>query len=252
MLGNNFFFLEIVHGVTGIEPVADRIDIQIGDFGDVGPLDQHLLFRDKGRDEVGFLVIKMENTLVEVAVHVGIGEEDLGRAGFQDQVQDLGLLQLIHGLGGQDHGAVLLSPGLECPGDVVLDGGIFEEHPGLVDDESFENPGKLVVLDDGIGPVEQVKQQGLDELRIPLHPFELDALEPGKSECVFGIVKEEPELSILGPLVQGLFQGVRKRVLQGRESAQAGINGVDHLDLLEEISLLLVGQVMLPAVMDQQ
>ena len=63
--------------------------------------------------------------------------------------------------------------------------------------------------------MEEVEEQGLDELRILVHPFELDALKAGKSECVLGIVKKESNLPIVRPLVQGFFEGVRKRVPQG-------------------------------------
>ena len=39
----------------------------------------------------------------------------------------------------QDHGGVVLAPGLEGFDDVPLNAGILEEHPRFIDEEGFEN-----------------------------------------------------------------------------------------------------------------
>ena len=69
----------------------------------------------------------MKLLAVQLAVHVRVGEKDLGRGAFENDVEQVGPAQLVERLRGQDHGGVVLAPGLQCLDDVPLDGGVLRK-----------------------------------------------------------------------------------------------------------------------------
>ncbi len=90
-------FLVVVR-VIRIEPIALGIDVEIGDLGEFRRLNQELSFGDKARDELDFGFIQVELATVEIAIHVGIREEDLCGAAFDDYVEDVRALQFVERL----------------------------------------------------------------------------------------------------------------------------------------------------------
>ena len=144
----------------------------------------------------------MKLVLVQLAIHVGVGEENLCCAGFDDDIQNVRLAQLIERLRGEDHRGVLLSPGLEGFDDRALDAGIAEKRPRFINEERFENMRDLAIGDCVVGPVENVKEQRLQNLRVLLHPLKIETLKARKTHSVFRVVEKEPKLSACRPLLE--------------------------------------------------
>src|ERR1700756_324641 len=119
----------------------------------------------------------MKLTAIQVLVHVRIGEEDFGRTALDDNVEQLGTLQLVERLRGENHGSVVLAPGLQGFGDVLLDARIPKKYPRLVDKESLERGGEVAIGNDFIRAVQNVEQERFKQLRIPAHLLEVEALE---------------------------------------------------------------------------
>ena len=84
--------------------------------------DEHLPRRNQTGDQIEFRVVQMERFAVHIAVHLRVGEEDLGRATLGDDVQHARLLQFLDRLRGENHGGLVLAPGLLRLDDVVADG----------------------------------------------------------------------------------------------------------------------------------
>src|SRR6266851_4915781 len=232
MLLESFRPFPVIKGVVCVEPIALRVHFQVRNLGNLMVLDEKLPLRDQRRDEVNFRVVQMKLVLVQRAIHVGIGEENLRRAGFDDDIQNVGLSQLIERLRGQDHRCVLLSPSLEGFDDIALDAGIAEERPRLIDKKCFENVRYLAVGDRVVSSMENVKEQRLQNLRVLFHSLKVEALEARKTHRVFGVVEKEPELSACRPLVEFQGEGARECVGQHSQSSQFRVNAVEIFDLL--------------------
>ena len=108
----------VVERVVGVKPVALAVDVQVRDLGNVRGLDQHLLLGNQGRHQLQLVVVQVKVLAVELAVEVGVGEKNLGAAGFDQDIEDLGFAELIERLGGENQGGVALAPGTEGLGDV--------------------------------------------------------------------------------------------------------------------------------------
>jgi len=152
-------FLVVVR-VVGVQPIALRIDIEVGDFRQLRGLNQELLLRDKPRDQVDFAFVEVELTLVEISVHIGVREKDFRCAAFDNDFENVRALEFVERLRGEDHGGVVLAPSLEGLDDIPLNARILKKHPGFIDKEGFENGGDQAVGDDGIGAVQDVEEQG--------------------------------------------------------------------------------------------
>src|SRR6516225_3207298 len=193
------FPLLVVVGIIAVQPVATAVHMEIGNFGEVGGLDQELAFGDEGRNPLDFSVVQMELAPVQVLIHAWIGQENLGCAALDNDVEQFRSFQLIKRLRGEDHGGVMLTPGFESFGYVPLDARVPEKDPGFVDEERLERGCNLAIRDDLIRPVQDVEKQGLEKLRVPAHLLEIKALEAGKRNGVLGIVKERAKLPAANP-----------------------------------------------------
>ena len=80
----------------------------------------------------------MKGVPVDLAVHIGIRQEDLRRAAFGDDLEHPRFLELLDRLCGQNHRGIVLAPGLLCLHDVLPDGLITDEEPRLIHQENFE------------------------------------------------------------------------------------------------------------------
>src|SRR5437870_13324835 len=98
----------------------------------------------------------MKLARVEIPVHVGVGQEELRRAAFDDYVENVRTAQFVERLRGQNHGGVCFSPGLERLHNVSLNARILQEDPGLVDEESLERRADLAVGDDRVGAMQEI------------------------------------------------------------------------------------------------
>src|SRR5437762_13763294 len=100
----------------------------------------------------------MELTTIEVAVHVGVGEEELRWAAFDNYVEHVRAAQLVERLGGQNHGGVCFPPRLERLDDVSLNAWVLEEDPRLIDKECLECRADLPVGNDCVRAMQDVEK----------------------------------------------------------------------------------------------
>ena len=154
---------------------------------------------DEARDQLDFVFVQVKLTLVEITVHIRIGEEDFCCAAFDDDVEDVGTLEFVERLRRKDHRGIVFAPGLQGLDDIPLDAGVLEEHPGLVDEERFEHRGDLAVGDDRVGPVQDVEEQWFQEFRILAHVLKVEALKRRERNAIFCVVEEESELTAACP-----------------------------------------------------
>src|ERR1700733_11564941 len=227
----------VVVGIVGVKPVAFRIDIEIGDFRKLRRLDQKLLFGDQVRDQLDFVLVQMKLPAVELAIHVGIGEEDLRRAAFDDDVENVRPPELIKRLRGEHHRRVVLAPRLERFDDIALNARVLQEYPGFVDKESLEQRGDLASPDHGVRAVQDVEQQRFEKFGVLAHFLEVKALKARKGNVVFRVIKKEPELPSTGPFREPSCEVMAQRIGEHAQRAQFGIHGVKVLDLMVEVPL---------------
>src|SRR3984893_13171229 len=142
----------------------------------------------------------MELPPIEVPVHIGIGQEDFGRAAFDNYIQHFRPTQLVEGLGRKNHRGVGFSPGLERLDDVPLNARIFQEHPWLIYEKCLEYGADLPVANDGVRPMQDVEQERFENFRVLAHFLEVETLETRKGNRVFRIVEEKSELASACPL----------------------------------------------------
>ena len=195
-----------------------------------------MLLGDEARDELDFVFVQVKLATVEIAVHVGVREEDFGGAAFDDDVEDVRALQFIKGLRREDHGGVVLAPGLEGLDHVPLNGRVLQKHPRFVDEEGFENGGNLPVRDDGVGAMQDVEEQRFQKFRVLAHALEVEALKAGERNRVFGVVEEESELAAAGPFGEAARNVVPQGVRQHAQRAQRRVHRIQVFDLVEEIA----------------
>src|SRR5436190_13217137 len=128
----------------------------------------------------------MKEVTIDIAVDIGIGQETFGRATLDGDTENFGSFEIFGGLGRKKNARVLLAPGLQRFGDVVADDRVFQEAPSFVDDEDFQGRGgadlkvgatEICASVISIGAVEQIEQQGFEELRVGVQALEVDVLE---------------------------------------------------------------------------
>src|SRR5215470_10324822 len=156
----------------------------------------------------------MEPLGVGRSIHAWVCEEHLGRAGLDDYGEQLRAIQIIAGLSCQNQCRVFLAPGLECLDDVALYCAVTKEAPRLIHDNDLERRGAMGSQNCAAGPMQDVEQERLENLRATIHALKIEALEAGKTQVVLAIVKQTSVLTISHPLVQGLSQSAIDDVAQ--------------------------------------
>ncbi len=200
--------------------------------------DEHLPWGQKARDDPKLRVVEMKLFAVQLPVHVRIGQEDLGRAAFRDDLQHAGFFQLLDGLRRQNHGRIVLAPGLLRFDDVVADGGVLDEQPRLVQKKRLEG-GEPFGVDDLVrGAVKNVKQQRFEHVGSAGESFEVERLKGLEGKRVRDVIKYISVLAVLGPLMQPLFQLADDRGKRGYR-ALTGIDDVHVLDGIVELAVFL-------------
>src|SRR6516165_1370645 len=89
--------------------------------------------------------------------------------------------------------------------------------------------------------MEDIKQQGFENLGILIHALEVERLELGQGEIVLDVIEQGGVLPSLNPLAQLFRQTAPQNV---RESEQATLGGVDFpeiADLIVKVALILTG-----------
>ncbi len=76
------------------------------------------------------------------------------------------------------------------------------------------------IRDEMIHAMQDVEEQRLKNLRVGVHPLEVEALKLGKTHSVFGIVKEKAELPAFSPFLQSQRQPTWECVGKHSESPQ--------------------------------
>ena len=67
-----------------------RVDVQVDDLGEIGPLEEHLLPWTEMRDQRRLGLVQMEQVAGPLEVHPGIRQEELRRAALDDRAQQVG------------------------------------------------------------------------------------------------------------------------------------------------------------------
>src|SRR5579863_1766863 len=153
----------------------------------------------------------MKLAAVQLLVHVGIGEENLGRTAFDDHVEQLRTFEFVERLRRQNNGGVVLAPGLEGLDDVLLDAGIAKKNPCLINEECFEHGGDVAIGDNFIRTMENVKKKRFEEFRVAAHLLEVEALKARKGNSVLGVVEEKTKLAAAHPFGKGVGELARQR-----------------------------------------
>src|SRR5262249_7766653 len=211
--------------------------MEIGDFGEFWSLEEKLLFGNQPGDESHFGIVQMKLAAVHLLVHVGISEEDLGRAGFDDDVEEFRTLELVERLRGKNHGGIVLAPGLEGIDDVALNAGVAEKHPNFIDKKGLEDGRDIAIRDDFIRAIENVKKKRFEEFRVAAHLLEVEALKARKGDGVLGVVEEKTELTTAHPFGKGARELARKRVRQHVEGSQRRVERIQIFNLFVQLAV---------------
>src|SRR5205807_232067 len=106
-----------------------------------------------------------------------------------------------------------------------------EEPPCLINEERLERRDCFRVVDESIGPMQNVEKQRFNEFRVTIHSFKVEALEPRQRERVFLVVKDLLVLTAAHPLLQPAGQGLLQGVCQHAQGPQIRRQNVEVLNL---------------------
>src|ERR1700681_2107221 len=185
----------------------------------------------------------MELPPIKVAIHIGIGQQDVVRAACDNYIQHFRRAQLVEGLGRQNHRGVCFSPRLERLDDVPLNARILQKHPCLIYEKCLEYGTDLPVANDGVRSMQDVEQERFENFGVLAHFLEVKTLEPRKGNRVFRIVEEKSELAAACPLCEPVRNPMSQRVCQNSKCSELWVNRIQILDLLVEITFLARFQV---------
>src|ERR1700687_4936961 len=185
----------------------------------------------------------MELPPIEVPIHIGIGQEDFGRAAFDNYIQHFRPAQLVERLGRQNHRGVGFSPRLERLDDVPLNARILQKHPCFIYKKRLEYGTDLPVANDGVRAMQDVEQERFKNFGVLAHFLEVETLEAREGHRVFRIVEEESELAAACPLREPVRNPMSQRVCQNSKRSELWVNRIQILDLLVEIPFLAGFQV---------
>src|ERR1700676_4702764 len=130
----------------------------------------------------------------------------------------------------------MLAPRLEGLDDIPLNAGILQKHPGLVDEEGFEDRGNLPVYDYGVGAMQDVEEQRFQKFRVLAHALEVEALETRERNRVLGIVEEESELPASCPFGEAAGNVVAESIRQHAKRAKRRVHRIQIFDLVVKIA----------------
>src|SRR5947209_16809771 len=117
-----------------------------------------------------------------------------------------------------------------------------EETPCFIDEERLECGHRFRVVDEGIGPMQNVKEQWLNEFRVTIHSFKVEALEARQRERVIFVVKDLLVLTTADPLLQPAGQGLLQGVCQHAQGPQIRRQKAEDMNLRIQASLFILAQ----------
>ena len=95
------------------------------------------------------------------------------------------------------------------------DGRVPEKAPSFIDDKDFECGGFVRVANRGVGAVQNVEEERLQNLRVFVHAFEVEGLKRCEREMVFRVVKNGLKRSALNPLLELNAKAALEHIGQG-------------------------------------
>src|ERR1035437_4845192 len=178
----------------------------------------------------------MERLPVHFAVHLRVGQKDFRRATLGHNRQHPRFLKLLDGLRRQDHGGVVLAPGLLRLHHVVANRLVLDEEPRFVEQEDLEGGEFLRVGNFIRRAVQNVKQQRFQNLRRIVPAVEVEGLKARERKRVLGVVEEEAVLAAACPAMQALLQ-LANDVRKVRDGALVRLQHVHALDGIPQAAL---------------
>lgn len=128
----------------------------------------------------------------------------------------------------------MFAPSFQGLAEVVADGFVIEEAPGLVHDENFERGCFGRVVDGAVGSMKYVEKQWFEDDWVFVEAFEVEALEVGEGEGVVDVIEEVAVLSAFNPAGEAAFEALGEDAGEGQEAAVFGVNLEHGADLFEE------------------
>src|SRR5271157_723811 len=180
----------------------------------------------------------MERLPVHFAVHLRVGQKDFRRATLGHNRQHSRFLKLLDGLRRQDHGGVVLAPGLLRLHHVVANRLVLDEEPRFVEQEDLEGGEFLRVGNFIRRAVQNVKQQRFQDLGCIVPAVEVEGLKVGERQSVFSVVEEEAVLTAACPAMQAFLQFAND-VRKVRDGALGRLQHVHALDGIPQAALFL-------------
>src|ERR1700689_806208 len=180
----------------------------------------------------------MELPPIEVPIHIGIGQEDFGRAAFDNYIQPFRPAQLVEGFGRENHRGVGFSPRLERLDDIPLNTRVFQKYPCLIYEKRLEHGTDLPVANDGVRSMQDVEQERFEKFGVLAHFLEVETLETRKGNRVLRIVEKESELAAACPPREPVGNPMSQRVCQNTKRSELWVNRIQILNLLVKIPFL--------------
>src|ERR1039458_8219542 len=230
--------LQVVAGVVRCHPVRNGIDVQLHLLRGLRLPYEHLARRNEVADKVQLGIVQMERLPVHFAVHFRVGQKDFRRATLGHNVQHSRFLKLFDGLRRQNHGCVVLAPGLLRLHHVVANRLVLDEEPRLVEQEDLEGGEFLRVGNFIRRAVQNVKQQRFQDLGRIVPAVEVEGLKARERQRVLGVVEEEAVLAAACPAMQAFLQFAND-VRKVRDGALGRLQHVHALDGIPQAALFL-------------
>src|SRR5579859_426011 len=117
-----------------------------------------------------------------------------------------------------------------------------EETPCLINEECLERRDCFRAVDEGIGPVQNVEKERLNQFGVTIHSLKVEALEPRQRERVFLVVEGLLVLTTAHPLFQPACQGLLQGVCQHTQGPQLRRENVEVLNLRVQVFLFSLAQ----------
>src|SRR5260370_37472030 len=127
-----------------------------------------------------------------------------------------------------------------------------EEAPGLVHEKGFERGGKLRIMNNHVGPMQDVKQQRLNQFGMLVHALEVEALEAAEGQCVLCVVEGPAVLAAVHPAVQLVGQVFAERIGQHAQGPQFLWKLIKARELLVQLLVVSVCELVLLPAFDQR
>src|SRR5205807_10631314 len=117
-----------------------------------------------------------------------------------------------------------------------------EETPCLINKERLERGHRFRAVDEGIGPVQNVEKERLNQFGVTIHTLKVEALESRQRERVLLVVKDLFILTTTHPLLQPAGQGLLQGICQHAQGPQIRRQNVKVLNLRVQVFLFSLAE----------